>query len=101
MATKGAPMPVKPERLEMRMSTEHKRLLEQAAAIRGQTLSSFALSRLLEDAEAIVRAHRTTALSLRDQHTLLEILGDRPEPSAALRTAVAAWKRNRRKPRPA
>ena len=90
-------MPVKSERLEMRISTEHKRLLEQAAAIRGQPLSSFAIARLVEDAEAIVRAHQTTALSRRDQHLLLGLLQSPPAPGRALKAALKSWSRNRRK----
>lgn len=89
-------MPVKSQRLEMRISVEHKRLLEQAAAIRGQPLSSFALARLVEDAEAVVRAHQTTTLSRRDQKLLLDLLENPPDPVPALKEAVKRWKRNRR-----
>lgn len=85
----------KDARLEMRLSEDHKRLLEQAAALAGQPLTSFAVSHLLEDAQEILDRHRRTTLSAADQKRFVEILDSDEQPAPALKKAVKRYKKNR------
>jgi uncharacterized protein (DUF1778 family) len=44
-------------RLDFRLATENKRLIEQAAIISGQTVSDFVLSNVLKTAHEVVEKH--------------------------------------------
>ena len=81
-------MKTKSERLDVRLSAEHKELLEQAAAITGQPLTSFAVSHLLAKAREIVEQHSRTVLSRDDWERFQEILGSDDEPAPALMKAA-------------
>lgn len=85
-------MATKTDRLDMRLTTEQKELLEQAAAISGQPLTGFALSHLLATARDLLERHRRTVLSLQDGRRFLELLGADEAPVPAL---TAALKRQR------
>ena len=84
----------KSERLELRLSPEHKSLVESAAALTGQSLSAFVVSEVLGRAYEITAEHGRTTLSRRDWDRFLEIMDSDPEPTPAL---VAAAKRFPRK----
>lgn len=75
-------------RVEMRLSKEQKELLEQAAAIKGQDLTSFALGVLLEEASGVLKEHGTRMISQRDMRALFKLLENPPAPNAALKAAV-------------
>lgn len=83
-------MPTKTDRLEMRLTTEQKELLERAAAISGQAVTGFALSHLLDTARDVIERHERTTLSLRDGRRFLDILETNATPAPAL---VAAARR--------
>jgi len=85
-------MAVKTERLEMRLAREHKELLEQAAAMRGQPLTSFALSTLIEKAQDVLVRYQSTVLSLRDMKRFAKLIESDAEPNAALRAAAKRLK---------
>ncbi len=91
-------MPSKTERLEVRLSPEHKRLIESAAVASGQPLSSFAVSQLIERAEEILARHHQTVLAGRDQKLFLEIIDSNDKPTAALRRAAKRAVRATRRP---
>lgn len=78
----------KPARLEMRLSREHKELLEQAAMISGEPLSAFVLSNVLARAREILAQQGATRLTRRDQEKLVALLVRPPAPTAALRRAM-------------
>jgi len=78
----------KTERLDMRLSTEHKELLEQAAAITGQPVTAFAISNLLTRAREIIEQHSRTVLSRADWERFQTILASDDEPSPALMKAA-------------
>jgi uncharacterized protein (DUF1778 family) len=75
-------------RIEIRLSEEQKELLEQAAAIKGQDLTSFALGVLLEEAYGVLKERETRTLTLRDRRAFFKLLQKPPAPNAALRAAV-------------
>jgi uncharacterized protein (DUF1778 family) len=82
-------------RLEMRLKPEDKELLEQAAALSGQGLSSFAMSSALEKARSLVAASSTLSLSRRDMKRFFEILEADEEPAPALKAAVRRYREGR------
>lgn len=71
------------ERLEIRLTHEDRDLLEHAAALRGQSVSDFVVSALVERAREIVARPKVTKLTARDRDRFLEILED-DEPSQEL-----------------
>ncbi len=81
-------MATKTDRLDMRMTTEQKEILERAAAISGQPLTGFALSHLLTTAQDLIERHQRTVLSLRDGRRFLEILESDEAPAPALAAAL-------------
>ncbi|MBI2895463.1 MAG: DUF1778 domain-containing protein [Deltaproteobacteria bacterium] len=85
---------VKSERLDVRLSPDHKELIEDAAALAGQPTSAFAVSTLVERARQIVSDRETTVLSARDKRRFLEIL-DEQKPSERLRRAAQRFKAHR------
>lgn len=82
-------------RIEMRLSRDQKELLSDAALLRGQDLTSFALGVLLEKASAVIEEHRTRYISQRDMHELLKLLEKTSAPNAALRAAFRKLKQFR------
>lgn len=78
----------KTERLEMRLNAEHKELLEQAAAVTGQTVSAFGVPLLVAKARETLERHNKTVLSQADAKRFLEILESDEEPVPALKAAA-------------
>ena len=81
-------MATKTERLDVRLTAEHKKLLEQAAAVTGQPVTSFAISHLLEKAREVVEQYNRTVLSLEDWERFAQILEADDEPTPALMKAA-------------
>jgi uncharacterized protein (DUF1778 family) len=85
------PMPAT-ARIEMRVSEDHKQLVEQAASICGQTVTTFATTALVERAQLVLREHDRTMLTATDREAFLRILQD-DQPNAALRNAAARFQK--------
>lgn len=75
-------------RLDFRLTGEHKSLIEKAAAYSGESLTGFAVSTLVSEARRVVQQHETVTLSARDRDRFLALLDDPPAPSDALRHAA-------------
>ncbi len=75
---------MKTERIEVRLSAEHKALLEDAARQRGQSVSAFVVSEALERARQL----QLRILTRRDWDLFLEIM-DRDEVPAPALVAAA------------
>lgn len=81
-----------PERLDLRLSPEHKRLIERAATVKGHTsVSGFAAVQLVEAARAILKENQVLSVSSRDWTRFTEIL-DQNEPNEALENAVKRYR---------
>ena len=80
-------------RLEARLSLEQKALLQRAAALSGCTLSEFVVASAQEVANRIIQEHETIRLSRAEQIAFVSALLNPPEPSARLRKAAAAWRK--------
>jgi uncharacterized protein (DUF1778 family) len=81
-------------RLNFQVSSEHKQLLERAASICGQTVSEFAISKLLPLAEETVAESERTRLTARDRDLFLNMLDSTPEPNEALRRAADRYRKH-------
>jgi uncharacterized protein (DUF1778 family) len=77
------------------LSPEQKRLLEEAAAIRGQSVPEFALSNLLPLAHEAIEQGGPTRLSARDRDLFLQLLDAPPEPNEALCRAAERYRERR------
>jgi uncharacterized protein (DUF1778 family) len=76
------------------LSPEQKRLLEEAAAIRGQSVPEFALSNLLPLAQETIEHGGPTRLSARDRDVFLQMLDAPPEPNVALSQAAERYRKH-------
>lgn len=84
---------VRDARLDFRLQREHKRLIEQAAAVSGQSLSEFALSQLIEVSRTAVARATVTRLNQHDRDAFIKLIADDAEPNAALRAAAKRYRR--------
>ena len=89
---KEAAMKAHAARLEMRLDLKLKKLIEQAAALQGQPVTSFAMAALVEKAQDVLERHHTTLLTQRDMRAFTKYLGSDPTPTPALRAAVKRLK---------
>jgi uncharacterized protein (DUF1778 family) len=80
-------------RVDLRLSSEAKAAIEEAAALSGQSLDDFALAALLERANQVLEGKRPRLLSERDALIFLSVL-DADQPNPALREAAAWYKEN-------
>lgn len=78
----------KDTRLDLRLSYEEKRLLEEAAAFVGATTSAFVLQTVTERAREVVHRHRALELSAAESRAFVERLLEPEEPNEALRNAT-------------
>ena len=80
-------------RLEARVTTDQKRMLQQAAALSGRTLSEFVVASAQEAAAKVIQAHETIRLTREEQIAFVGALLDAPRPNARLRKAAAKYRR--------
>jgi uncharacterized protein (DUF1778 family) len=81
-------------RLEFRLSTELKQIIEKAAALSGQTVSDFAIAVLAQSAGAIVQSHEHSVLSQADREAFIELLKRTDaRPNKALSAAARRYKK--------
>lgn len=85
-------MPVRTERMDMRLSREQKKLIERAALMTGQPATSFVLSSALERAREALAKESRTILTQRDWSTFVRML---QEAEQAPRTPARATKHAR------
>ena len=75
-------------RLDVRLPSQLKDLIQQAAELSGQTISDFVVSTLSDRARKIVQEERLTVLSDRDRDIFLKMLDSDAKPNQALRRAA-------------
>ena len=82
----------KDARVDLRMSSENREIIAQAAEINGLGLTDYMLSVTLPAARADIDAARTISLSSRAFNAFLDLLDapDTPQ-AAALRSATTMW----------
>jgi uncharacterized protein (DUF1778 family) len=83
-------------RLNFRLPSELKQIIEQAAAHTGQTVSDFAVSTLVRNARRVIEEHDRTELTRRDRHLFISLLEDEEaHPNRALAAAARKYKQQR------
>lgn len=93
MAARTAARRRKATRIEARLTDAQKALLQEAAELRGQTLTDFVV-RAGEDAAArVLERAGVVVLSGPDSAAFVEALLDPPAPNARLRAAAARYQR--------
>ena len=82
------------ERLEARVTADQKRLLHEAAALQGRTLSDFVVGSLVETATRVVQERDLVVLSANDRQVFVQALLAPPSRSKGrLAQAVARYRR--------
>jgi uncharacterized protein (DUF1778 family) len=77
------------DRLEVRTSAQDKKLVAQAAELRGETVSSFARAVLVREARKIIDSEKSLTLSAEASRRFVQALDRTFAPNAALRKAMA------------
>ena len=79
-------------RLEARMTTDQKALLQHAAALSGRTLSEFVVASAQEAAARVIQEHETIRLSRSEQVAFVTALLKPLAPNARLRKAAEKYR---------
>lgn len=80
-------------RIDFIVPAELRQMVEQAAALRGQTVTEFAVATLADSAQRVIQQHQVTDLSNRDRDIFLAMLDDdNSQPSEALMASAQAYK---------
>lgn len=82
-------------RLDFRVSREHKRIIEQAATVSGQSLSDFAIANLVQAAQRTLDEATVTRLSMRDRDSFLKLIASDAKPNKALKAAAVRYRKRR------
>jgi uncharacterized protein (DUF1778 family) len=81
-------------RLNFRLRSDLKAVIEAAAAMLGQSVSEFAVSTLVQAARTVIQERSRTDLSNRDRDLFVALLDDaEAEPNKALAGAAARYKK--------
>lgn len=78
-------------RCDFRIDSQTKAMIEQAAALNGQTLTEFAVATLVEKARQVLHSESVRTLSERDARRFMRLL-EEEEPNPALRGAARKYK---------
>jgi uncharacterized protein (DUF1778 family) len=82
-------------RLNFRLPSELKQVIEKAAASLGQSVSDFAVSTLVQQARSLIEQRNVTMLSDRDRDRFIALLDDADRrPNAALVRASKRYKKH-------
>lgn len=82
-------------RLEFRLTLEARARIEKAALVNGQTLSDFASSVLLQEANQVLEKQSQRVLSENDWVKFAALLNDPPKLNRALKSATKRYKKGR------
>ena len=81
----------KKERIEARVTTQQKTLIQRAAELQGRTLTDFVVHALQDAAERVIKDNRTINLTRRDQEVFVEALLNPPQANARLTAAAKLY----------
>ncbi len=81
-------------RLEARITTDQKTLIERAATLTGQTLTDFVVTSVRETALRTVREYEAMTLRARDREVFVSALLNPPAPGKRLRKAARSYKQH-------
>ncbi len=81
----------KDSRIDLRVTSEQKAILERAASLHGVSLSAYTLLNLLPIAQRDIDHQETLTLSNRDRDLFLSALDNPPELKGSLKSAIALY----------
>ncbi|MBI4320891.1 MAG: DUF1778 domain-containing protein [Chloroflexi bacterium] len=87
-----APITIKSERLEARVTRQQKELVQRAADLSGRSLTDFIVSSLQSAAEETIRTHQVIELTARDTEAFVSSLLNPPVPNERLRAAARRYR---------
>ena len=83
-------------RINVRISSELKETIEDAAAALGQSVNEFTISTVVREARLVLQESQVTRLSNRDRDVFLKMLDDvNRKPNAALKAAASRYRKQR------
>ena len=81
-------------RINVRLSSDLKQTIEEAATVLGQTVSDFTISTIIREARQVIQEAQCTRLSNRDRDAFLAALTAKStQPNAALKRAARRYKK--------
>lgn len=80
------------ERLEARVTSEQKSLIERAAALQGRTVTDFVLTSVQDAARRAIEEHNQLALSVRDSEAFVDALLNPKPVNDRLRDTVRRYR---------
>ena len=78
----------KSSRIEIRTDPENKRLIEKAAAIKGETISSYILGQSLSSAKRDIEEMEIFNIGNKDRDLFFSLISDPPAPNKALQNLM-------------
>lgn len=82
----------KNSRIDLRVTPEQKQLLEQAASIKGISLSAYTLSYLLDIAQKDINNYEKLVLSNQDRDLFLSVIENPPPLQGKLEMAIKKYR---------
>jgi uncharacterized protein (DUF1778 family) len=80
-------------RFEFRLSAQARERIQKAAMLNGQSLSDFAASVLLREADALIERHALRTLSEDEWQRFVALLQKPAKPNKALKAAAARYRK--------
>lgn len=80
-------------RLEARVTTDQKKLIEYAAQLRGTSVTDFIITTMQDVATEAIKNYETMTLQDEDRKVFLDAILKPLEPNKALKTAVTKYKK--------
>ena len=78
-------------RLEVRVASDEKAIIERAAALSGSNTTDFVRSTMLTAARETVRMHEVIKLTADGRRVFVEAIIDPPDPNEHLRSGTRVW----------
>lgn len=85
-------MPLKKQRIDLRLSPEDKSLIEEAAAMTNQTITQFMVNSASERAAEVIEQHRRLILNEESWTLVMDALSNPPAPGEKLQRAARRLK---------
>ena len=85
----------KKDRIEFRLESEHKQLIETAANLVGSSsITAFALQELIKRAKEIIEEHEQRVLSEKDSELFMKLISEDIEPNTNLQKGFRKYQRS-------
>jgi uncharacterized protein (DUF1778 family) len=81
------------QRLEARVTSDQRELIERAACVQGRTVTDFVVSALQEAAKRAIADHTVWKLTLEQQKVFMDALTEPPAPNQKLREAYKRFRK--------